>query len=178
MSAERGGSRERDEKVHPKQAIDVMQATATAQNEQERDSMSAPRTNGGAEIVDAIPKPDGKLFDARTVQPAPPTLMARLNEKSKDDVTITKGMAGIIVIALTAFGIFLGYVVPSVREGGRDNEKLLSVERQMEKLNDKFDDIQKGLTDQRVKDAESRGKEYGYGIGRADGKKEEKTGEH
>lgn len=141
-----------------------------------------PRTNGHASVLREIPRPtdqlpDGKLFDPQghTVSPERPTLMARLNEKSKDDVTITKGMAGIIAIALTAFGLFLGYIVPTVREGGRESEKVSGMERdiqttrgEMEKLNTKFDELQKTLNAQALKDAENRGKELGYSVGRAD----------
>lgn len=151
-----------------------MQGTRTAQTTEQGEVMSALRkeNGGGYEHLREIPKPtgepDGKLYDEQghTISPATPTLMARLNEKSKDEFTITKGMAGIIVILLTAFGIFLGYIVPSIREGERESQKILGIEREvqsmsgeMQKLNTKFDDIQKSLQQQALKDAEKRGYE-------------------
>lgn len=134
--------------------------------------MSALRKeNGhGYEIVPPIPKPDGKLIDTRgdTIQPAPqPTLMARLNEKSKDEFTVTKGMAGIIVILLTAAGLFLGYIIPGVRESGKETERLGGLETKVEQMSQKLDDMQKSLIEQRVKDAEARGYKLGQGDGQS-----------
>jgi hypothetical protein len=135
------------------------------------------------EIVrnDAIPmpqgNPEGKIVDPQgnTVAPASHGIMARLNEKSKDEFTITKGMAAIIAILLTAAGLFLGYIVPTIQNGARESEKVVGIERDvqetrqdMKELKSQFNDIQKALNDQAVRDAEDKGKAFGYDVGRSD----------
>ena len=133
-------------------------------------AMSAQPNGRAFEIVrdDPIPKPNGKIVDPQgnTVSPATPGLMARLNEKTKDDFTITKGMAGIIAICLTAVGVFLGYVVPTLREGGAESQRVITIEKdigdtkdQMKDLNRKFDELQKALNQQAINDAVKRGYE-------------------
>lgn len=158
----------------PPRQTDVMQAVDTSDNEHTGGTMSALRKeNGhGHEHLYEIPKPtenlDGKIFDARgaTVHPATPTLMARLNEKSKDEFTITKGMAAIIAICLTAVGLFIGYIIPEIRQGARESEKVLSMEKEisetrddMRELKAQFTKIQESLQQQAVRDGEKRGYE-------------------
>lgn len=141
-----------------------MQGTAIAHDEQTGGNMSSQANGRAFEIVrdDAIPKPVGKLVDERgeTIQPAlPTTFMSRLNERSKDDFTVTKGMAGIIAIGLTAIGIFLGYIVPQLRQDARETganetkvvemQKDIGETRQdMKDLNNKFDKLNESLREQ------------------------------
>lgn len=151
-----------------------MQAVDTFDNEHTGGTMSALRKENGNGGVEIFPTPEG-ILDQRGKPVAPSTFMARLNEKSKDEFTITKGMATIIAIALTAVGLFLGYIIPEVRQGARESEKVLGMEKEIQETRDdmrelktQFGEIQKALQAQAVKDAETKGKEFGYQVGRSD----------
>lgn len=133
-------------------------------------------TNGGAKLYDPQGVP---------VPPAPTTLMARLNEKGKEEVTITKGTFTIIgtltalaVLVVTCGVLFVGWSRDD--QSAREEVKRLNVvieqmrenqgrtEQGQRDLNAKFDKLLDQMQAQAVKDAESRGKAMGYDVGRTD----------
>ena len=142
--------------------------------------------NGGHVEVLGIPKPplpfEPRILDARgdTVKPVYPTLMARLDAKTTEQVTLSKGtlwLLGAAVVIVNLSFLFGGTLLGWARDDQSQKEQLNKVQSQMTEtrddvkaLNAKFDDIQKTLNQQAIKDAEARGKELGYSVGRADKK--------
>lgn len=128
--------------------------------------MSALRKeNGnGLEIVSPIPKPNGKLLDAlgNTVSPAKPTLMARIDEKATQQITLSRGTIWLVATGLVLAGVIFSYGSSFVA-WSRDDEgqrvKMANIERQVEELNKKFDAFNDAAITQRIKDAEKRGYE-------------------
>lgn len=133
-----------------------------------------------------IPKPatpfttngETTLYDAKgdTVVPAKPTLMARLNEKGKEEFTITKAMfavigtlTGLVVLGVTCLVLFVGWARDD--QSAREEVKRLNgVIETMEKnqgrleqgqrdLNTKFDKLTELLQEQRVQTAKKEGYE-------------------
>lgn len=143
-------------------------------------AMSALPQNGGFEIIQPVPKLDGKIFDARgdTVRPATHTIMARLDAKTTEQVTLSKGTLWLLGAGVVILNLVLSYggsMVGWVRDDQNQRTQLNSVQDQMKETRDdvkeltnKFDDIQKALNAQAIKDAENKGKELGYSVGRAD----------
>ena len=142
--------------------------------------------NGGNVEVIGIPKPpipfEPRILDARgdTVRPAHPTYMARLDARAKEEITLSKGtlwLLGAFVVIVNLAFLFGGSLLGWAREDQSQREQLNSVQSQMietrndvKSLNDKFDKIQEGLQAQALKDAEEKGKEFGYKVGRTDAK--------
>lgn len=116
------------------------------------------------------------LFDpnGETLPPAKPTLMARLNEKVKEEFTITKGTfavigaaTAILVLSVTCLAFFIGWVRED--QTAREEVKRLNtlietmdknqgrLEQGQRDLNGKFDKIVESLQAQREQDALERG---------------------
>jgi uncharacterized protein HemX len=158
-------------------------------------SVQSDRTKGGSMQAQTIPKPTtpfntnggAKLYDANgdTVVPVKHTLMAKISETSKEDVTLTKGMmaAGVAIIALIGLAITCGVLFVGWSrddQSARDEVKRMNVvieqmkenqgrmEQGQKELNAKFDRLGERLQEQAVKDAETKGKAMGYDVGRTD----------
>ena len=120
------------------------------------------------EIVPPIPKPeenlDGKLYDpqGRTLPPARLPLMSRIDAKASEQVTLSRGTIWLIATGLVLAGVIFSYG-SSFLAWTRDDEgqrvKMANIERQVEDLNKKFDELNKALVDQRIQDATKRGYE-------------------
>lgn len=153
-----------------------MAATATAQDENNGgNTVSALRKNGGFEIVrdDAMPNgnPEGKIVDPQgnTLAPVHPTLMGRLDARTKEEITLSKGtlwLLGATVVIVNLAFLFGGSLLGWAREDQSQKEQLNSVQSQMtetrddvKELNNKFDQIQKSLQEQALRDARKQGYE-------------------
>jgi hypothetical protein len=145
------------------------------------------RMHGTATVLREVPdsihistEPNTGLFDHKGEVIPKRGLMARLDAKVQEQVTLSKGTlwllgAGVVIINL-AF-MFGGSLLSWARDDQTQRLQLQQVQTQasetrndVKDLNTKFDAIQKMLTEQAIKDAETKGKEFGYGVGRKDGK--------
>lgn len=119
-----------------------------------------------------------ELLDSRgaPVTPATPTFMARLDVKASEKIEVSRGTLWFVGTVLVLLGVVFSYgssMLSWVRDDESQRVKMANIERQVEELNRKFDDMQKAMTAQAIKDAETKGKEFGYQVGRSD-----KTGGH
>src|SRR5688572_18317931 len=141
----------------------------TAETEQEQGNMSALRkSNGDLEIVPPIPKPEGnpqgKIFDAHglTVRPKPLSLMARLDERASEKIQLSRGTLWLVGTLLILAGVIFSYgstFIAWARDDESQRVKMANVERQVEEMNRKIDEMGKALQEQRVQDAVKRGYE-------------------
>lgn len=125
---------------------------------------AAVRDNGGLEVHDAIPMPNGKLFDAQgqTVRPAAPTLMARLDVKAAEKVELSRGTLWLMGTALILAGVVFSYgssIIGWARDDESQRVKMATIERTVEEMRGELRELKQLLQDQRVKDAEKRGYE-------------------
>lgn len=136
----------------------------------------------------AIPKPANeftnggtKLYDAHgdTVGPtSTPTLMARLEKAASQKVELSRGTVWLIGTGLVLATVIFTYgssVVGWVRadEGIKLNQGVMQkdmeeIRTDLKELKTQFGDLQKVLQAQAVKDAEQKGKEFGYGVRQKD----------
>lgn len=139
-------------------------------------SAAVRKENGhGWEIVPPIPKPEenleGKLYDPQgnTVSPAASTFMGRLDARTKEEITLSKGtlwLLGAAVVIVNLAFLFGGSLLGWAREDQSQKEQLNSVQSQMaetrddvKSLNEKFDKIEEKLNDQALRDARKQGYE-------------------
>lgn len=103
-------------------------------------------------------------------------LMARLDAKTAEDITLKKGTLALIVAGFVLLQVIFNYggsFIGWARDDQSQKEQMTVMKSQvdearkdMKELKDKFDEIQKSLQSQAVKDAEKRG----YELGAIDGK--------
>lgn len=121
---------------------------------------------GGLEIVQPIPKPDGKIFDARgdTVAPAHLPLMARLDNRATEKVELSRGTLWLLGTLLILGGVVFSYgssIIGWARDDESQRVKMANVERQVEEMRGEVRELKQLLQEQRVKDAEARGYKLG-----------------
>lgn len=119
---------------------------------------------GGLEIVQPIPKPDGKIFDARgeTVQPVHPTYMARLDARATEKVELSRGTLWLLGTLLILGGVVFSYgssIIGWARDDESQRVKMANVERQVEEMRAEMKALTLLLQEQRVQDAVKRGYE-------------------
>ena len=123
------------------------------------------------EIPKPIGNPEGKIVDPQgnTVSPAFPTLMARLDARTKEEITLSKGtlwLLGAAVVIVNLAFLFGGSLLGWAREDQAQKEQLSTVSAEVKQtrddvkdLNRKFDDIQKTLQERAIQDARKQGYE-------------------
>ncbi len=94
-----------------------------------------------------------------------------------DEVKLTKGTCWLVVMGavLLNFLFFFASVVWLDKDTGRQAElNAIQIRESREDLtafSQKLDDIQKSLSTQAIKDAEIKGRDFGYRVGRVDREK-------
>jgi len=91
-----------------------------------------------------------------------------------DEVKLTRGtcwlMVALILILQFVF-LFIGIAWTSrVKQTEINAIEIQETREDVKSVSDKLDEIQKTLSDQAVKDAEIKGRDFGYSVGRADKK--------
>jgi hypothetical protein len=140
------------------------------------------------EVVDEIQKPDeplpGKLFDpsGHTVHPVKRGLMARIDEKGSESVTLRKSTLWFIGTALVLFQVLFNYggsIIGWARDDQSQKEQMTTMKNQVDEtrndvkeLKTQFTELGKILQSQAVKDAEARGYKLGQTDAGASGHKE------
>lgn len=128
--------------------------------------MDAGTKANGKDVEDlGIPKPPLPfgILNARgdAVKPVP-TAMARLDAKAGEKVELSRGTLWLLATLLILGGVIFSYgssIIGWARDDESQRVKMANVERQVEDLNRKFDELNKALIEQRVQDAVKRGYE-------------------
>ena len=144
--------------------------------------MSAGLSNGGFEIVPPIPKPEGKIYDAHgdTVRPANPTIMARLDAKTAEQVTLSKGTLWLLGAGVVILNLVLSYggsMIAWARDDQSQKEKIIQIQQDVQgvkdnvkEMRDDFKEIQKNLQADSIQKAKIDGFKAGVAETQSDRK--------
>jgi hypothetical protein len=97
--------------------------------------------------------------------------MARLDLKASEQVTLSRGTIWLLGTALVLAGVIFSYgssMLAWVRDDESQRVKMANIERQVQEMRDEVKVLSTLLQEQRVKDAEMKGRGYGYNVGRTD----------
>ena len=159
--------------------IKTYAAAAPKRIEQQGETMFTTAKPGIAPVVTTNGQP---LVDEKgnELPPVKQTVMTKFDKAASEPVTLSRGTIWLLATGLVLLGVIFSYggsLLTWAREDQAMREKAIQtakdveeMRRQMDALKVQFDDIQKILQAQAVRDAEARGKALGYDVGRTDNK--------